>query len=131
MKKVSVLYPGHTSGIGLLSFSKDQSSIAAPGDPNSSGIHALSHGGRYLVSVGTDTFHSLILWDIKSFSKVVSVFGSSDVINAVSFGSHNESIVTCGSRNVKFWTISSSGKPEVGSTPLSQVRESFVVSQTT
>ncbi len=70
-------------------------------------LYSWAEGSRYLVSVGIDTFHSLVLWDLVSCSKLCSVYGSRELINAVTFGSRNECVVTCASSYIKFWTLPS------------------------
>ena len=59
------------------------------------------------MSVGMDTFHSLVLWDLPSGSKMSSVYGSRELINAITFGSRDECVITCASSHIKFWTLPS------------------------
>jgi len=66
-----------------------------------------AEGGQYLVSIGTDTFHSIILWDLASCCKVCLVYGARDPINAVTFAADNTTLVTCATSHIKFWTLPS------------------------
>ncbi len=88
-------------------------------------LDSWAEGGRYLVSVGIDTFHSLVLWDLVSCSKLCSVYESRELINAVTFGSRNECVVTCASSYIKFWTLPSvdtNASAMSSSTPWSQLK---------
>ena len=80
-------------------------------------------GGRFLVSVGTDTFHSIVLWDLQSCVKIAAVFGSRDLISAVTFGTQNQTVVTCGNGHIKFWEIPCVDPPKpVAATPWNQLK---------
>ncbi|KAL5463172.1 hypothetical protein EMCRGX_G032049 [Ephydatia muelleri] len=82
---LSILHGAHPVGVGALDFSSS---------------------GKFLLSVGVDQKHSIVVWRWAEGYKVAQATGSRHVIFVAKFRPESETkFVTCGFKHVKFWTL--------------------------
>lgn len=89
MEAISILKGQHTAGISSVDFSGD---------------------GKFLVSVGLDDFHLIVLWDWQRGEKLATTRGAKDKIFDAKFNPLDRTkILTCGVRFIKFWQHTGGG----------------------
>jgi WD40 repeat protein len=85
VKEVGRLLNAHDKGINAISFDKD---------------------GKFLVSVGADSSHTVHLWDWEKGEKVATAQAGKEEILLAKFSPFVEGhFVTCGMKHLKFWNI--------------------------
>mmetsp|Transcript_15033 Transcript_15033/g.25736 ORF Transcript_15033/g.25736 Transcript_15033/m.25736 type:complete len:637 (+) Transcript_15033:128-2038(+) len=83
-KQISICKNFHDQGINALAFTRD---------------------GDKIVSVGADNDHMVAVWDWKKGKILASTKGGTEKIWSVACSPYDDSFVTCGSKNISFWSI--------------------------
>ncbi|EDO48487.1 predicted protein, partial [Nematostella vectensis] len=82
---VSILKDAHQRGITCLAFNPS---------------------GNYLVSVGLEDYHMVVVWDWKRGKQLASTRGHTDRIFDMQFNPYKENVlVSCGVKHIIFWTL--------------------------